>query len=84
MITSRILIISKRSLTLAGKAAYFLIGTYHDHYAGLQKVSEIGTITGNKAYSIQYIADAPRYSEFLPIILKMIHSLHITMSKNIS
>jgi hypothetical protein len=36
---------------------------------------EIGTIIGDKAYSVQYIADAPRYTDYLPIVQKMIESL---------
>jgi hypothetical protein len=43
---------------------------------------EVGTIIGDKAYSVQYIADAPRYSDYLPTVQKMIDSLVIknTMS----
>ena len=41
---------------------------------------EIGTIIGDKAYSLQYIADAPRYSEYLPAVRNMIHSLAINSS----
>jgi hypothetical protein len=41
---------------------------------------EIGTITGDKAYSVQYIADAPRYADYLPIVQKMISSLVIKNS----
>jgi hypothetical protein len=52
----RLLELNTNSLILAGKPAYTLIGTYQDR--GLQKLMEIGTIIGDKAYSIQYIADA--------------------------
>jgi hypothetical protein len=41
---------------------------------------EIGTIIGDKAYSLQYIVDAPRYSEYLPVVRNMIHSLAINSS----
>jgi hypothetical protein len=54
-----------------------LIGTYQDPSAGSQKIMEVGTIIGDKAYSVQYIADAPRYSDYLPIVQKMIDSLVI-------
>jgi hypothetical protein len=32
---------------------------------------EIGTIIGDIAYSVQYIADAPKYSDYLPTVQKM-------------
>ena len=38
---------------------------------------EVGTIIGDKAYSVQYIADAPRYTDYLPTVQKMIDSLVI-------
>ena len=37
----------------------------------------VGTIIGDKAYSVQYIADAPKYSDYLPTLQKMIDSLVI-------
>jgi hypothetical protein len=44
---------------------------------------ETGTLIGDKAYSVQYIADAPRYTDYLPAIQKMIDSLVMnTMSHN--
>ena len=36
--------------TLAGKPAYTLIGTYELPSSGLQKLMEVGTIIGDKAY----------------------------------
>ena len=41
---------------------------------------EIGTIIGDKAYSVQYIADAPRYVDYLSTAQKMIDSLAIGKS----
>jgi hypothetical protein len=38
---------------------------------------EIGTIIGDKVYSVQYIADAARYTDYLPIVQRMIDSLVI-------
>jgi hypothetical protein len=38
---------------------------------------EVGTIIGDKAYSVQYIADSSQYSDYLPIVQKMIGSLMI-------
>jgi hypothetical protein len=76
----KLLELSTNSLTLAGKPAYTLIGTDQNPSAGLQKLMEIGTIIGDKAYSVQYIADAPKYSDYLPIVQKMIDSLVIKKS----
>ena len=64
--------------SLAGKLAYTIIGTYDLPSSGLQKIMEIGTIIGDKAYSLQYIADAPKFSGYLPAVQKMIDSLQIT------
>jgi hypothetical protein len=72
--------LSTNSSVLAGKPAYTLIGTYQDPSAGLQKLMEVGTIIGDKAYSVQYIADAPKYSDYLPTVQKMIDSLTIGKS----
>jgi hypothetical protein len=49
---------------------YILVGTYEDPSAGLQKLMEVGTIIGDKVYIIQYIADAPSYSDYLPTVLE--------------
>ena len=66
---------------LLGNPAYTLIGTYEGSSgAGLQKLMEVGTIIGDKAYIIQYIADAPRYTDYLPTVQKMIDSLVIKNS----
>jgi hypothetical protein len=43
---------------------------------------EVGTIIGDKAYSVQYIADAPRYNDYLPTVQKMIDSMQITSQGN--
>jgi hypothetical protein len=74
----KLLELNTNSSKLAGKLAYTIIGTYDLPSSGLQKVMEIGTIIGDKAYSLQYIADAPRYPDYLPTVEKMIDSLQIT------
>ena len=76
----RLLELSTNSSTIVGKPAYTLIGTYQDRSAGLQKLMEVGTIIGDKAYSVQYIADAPKYSDYLPTVQKMIDSMVIKKS----
>jgi hypothetical protein len=63
-----------------GTPAYMLSGTYQNPSSGLQRLMEIGTIIGDKAYVIQYIADAPKYSDYLPTVQKMIDSLVIKKS----
>ncbi len=67
----RLLELSTNSSILAGKPAYTLIGTYELPSAGLQKLMEVGTIIGDKAYSVQYIADAPKYSSYFPAAQKI-------------
>jgi hypothetical protein len=61
----KLLELSTNSSILAGKPAYTIIGTYKLHSSGLQKLMEVGTIIGDKAYSVQYIADAPSNSRGL-------------------
>jgi hypothetical protein len=73
----RLLELNTNSSILAGKPAYTLIGIYELHSSGLQKLMEVGTIIGDKAYSVQYIADAPKYSDYLPTVKKMIESMVI-------
>jgi len=41
---------------------------------------ETGTIIDDRAYVVQYIADAPKYSDYLPTVQKMIDSLVIKKS----
>jgi tetratricopeptide (TPR) repeat protein len=62
----RLLELNTNSSILAGRSAYTLIGTYELPSIGLQKLMEIGTIIGDKVYSVQYIVDAPKYSDYLP------------------
>jgi len=69
-----------RSSILAGRSAYTLIGTSQDPSSGSQKLMEIGTITGGRAYNVQYITDASRYADYLPTVQKMIGSLVIKNS----
>ena len=76
----KLLELGTNSSILAGKPAYTIIGTYQKPLFGLQQIMEIGTIIGDKAYSVQYIVDAPRYGDYLPIVQKMIDSLMIKKS----
>jgi hypothetical protein len=60
----KLLELSTNSSILAGKPAYMLIGTYQNPSAGLQKLMEIGMIIGDKAYVMQYIADALKNQQY--------------------
>jgi hypothetical protein len=73
----KLLELSTNSSILAGKPAYRIIGTYQKPPFGLQKLIEVGTIIGGKAYSVQYIAYACQYSNYLLLVQKMIRSLVI-------
>jgi eukaryotic-like serine/threonine-protein kinase len=69
------------SSILAGKPAYKLVYSDEEdeiHY----KTLDIGTIIGDKVYSIRYIAKEEQYSEYLPTIQKMINSFKIAISSN--
>jgi eukaryotic-like serine/threonine-protein kinase len=69
------------SSILAGKPAYKLVYSDEEdeiHY----KTLDIGTIIGDKVYSIRYIAKEEQYSEYLPTIQKMINSFKIDISSN--
>jgi hypothetical protein len=79
----KLLELSTNSSILAGKPAYTIIGTYQNPSFGLQQLMETGTIIGDKVYSVQYIADAPRYADYLPTAQKMIDSLMINKSTGI-
>ena len=69
---------SNANSVLGGKPAYKLVFTdvYDDdtNYKGM----DIGTIIGGKVYLLSYEAeDEKQYSEYLPIIQKMIDSFKI-------
>jgi len=72
--------LNTNSSKFAGRSAYTIIGTYKNPSFGLQQLMETGTITGDKAYSVQYIADASKYADYLSIVQKMIGSLAIKNS----
>jgi hypothetical protein len=43
---------------------------------------DIGTIIGDKVYSLSYVVQREQYSDYLPTVQKMINSLKITTSNN--
>jgi hypothetical protein len=62
---------------IAGKPAYKLVYTDVEDETNY-KTLEIGTIIGDKVYYIEYIAEAEKYSGYLPTIQMMIDSFEIT------
>ena len=71
----------KKDSTVFGNPGYTLIGTYNDPSYGLQKVMEVGTVIGNRAYYMQFIANGSMYSEYLPSVQKMMNSLQINATQ---
>jgi hypothetical protein len=69
------------SSILAGRAAYKLVFTDEEDEI-YYKTMDIGTIIGDKVYSIRYAAEKEQYSDYLPTVQKMINSLNITTSNN--
>jgi hypothetical protein len=63
--------------TLAGQAAYSISATYGSQ----QKIMEIGTVIGDKVFFVQYVAEEPNFSVYLPIVQKMINSLQLDSSQ---
>jgi hypothetical protein len=69
------------SSILASKPEYKLVFTEEEdeiHY----KTMEIGTIIGDKVYSIRYTAQEKQYSNYVPTVQKMIDSFKINTSNN--
>ena len=69
------------SSILAGKAAYKLVFTDEEDEI-YYKTIDIGTVIEDKVYSIRYPAEKEQYSNYLPVVQKMINSLNITTSNN--
>jgi len=69
---------SNANSILGGKPAYKLVFTDVDDDGTNYKGMDIGTIIGDKVYLLSYEAeDEKQYSEYLPIIQKMIDSFKI-------
>jgi eukaryotic-like serine/threonine-protein kinase len=69
---------SNANSILGGKPAYKLVSTDVYDDGTISKSMEIGTIIGDKLYLLSYEAeDEKQYSEYLPIIQKMIDSFRI-------
>jgi hypothetical protein len=65
------------NFTLAGMPAYSFEIAYTDPEFGPQNMLEVGRISDNRVYYIQYFADPPIYQKYFPIVERMIESFQI-------
>ena len=65
------------NFTLAGMPAYSFEIAYTDLEFGAQNMLEVGRISDNRVYYIQYFADPPIYQKYLPVVERMIESFQI-------
>jgi PsbP-like protein len=65
------------NFTLAGMPAYSFEIAYTDREFGPQNMLEVGRISDNRVYYIQYFADPPIYQKYFPIVESMIESFQI-------
>jgi hypothetical protein len=64
--------------SLAGNRAYTVVWTYTHPTYGIRKSIEIATVIGGgKGYFVDYTAAAAKFSNYLPIVQKMIESFEI-------
>jgi tetratricopeptide (TPR) repeat protein len=71
------------NIVLASHAGYLLNGTYRDPISdALQRFTNIGTIIGNKVYSIIYYSPAYTYPVYSTIYHQMIRSFEVIPQKN--
>jgi eukaryotic-like serine/threonine-protein kinase len=72
---------SNTNSILAGKPAYKLVFTDEEDEI-YYNTMDIGTIIGDKVYSLSYVAQREQYSDYLPTVQKMINSLKIMTTSN--
>jgi len=68
------------NIVLGGHPGYLLSGTFRDPTSDtLQKITTIGTILGDKAYSVSFTSSAggTNYLFYNPIYLQMIKSFEV-------
>jgi hypothetical protein len=71
------------NVVLAGHPGFLLVGTFKDPASGvLDGFSNIGTIIGSKAYSIQYYSPEQTYPVYSTIYSKMIKSFEVSAGQN--
>jgi hypothetical protein len=68
---------SMNDFTLAGRPASSVETAYTDPEFGPQRMLEVATIVGNKAYNLQYIVEPHIYQKYMPVIEQMINSLEL-------
>jgi hypothetical protein len=69
---------STTDATLAGLPAYMFVYTQIDKGDGLpEKGQEIGVLIHDKLYFINYSADPDKYSNYLPMVQKIIESFKL-------
>jgi hypothetical protein len=70
------------NIVLAGHPGYLLNGTFRDPTTdALQRFTNIGTIIGDKVYSIIYYSPAGIYPVYRTIYDQMIHSFEVVSSQ---
>jgi hypothetical protein len=70
------------NIFVAGHHGYLLNGTFRDPTSdALQRFTDIGTIIGDKVYSIIYNSPAETYADYSPIYLHMIKSFEVVPQK---
>ncbi|MGC1135831.1 MAG: hypothetical protein WA941_23605 [Nitrososphaeraceae archaeon] len=63
-------------------SAQIFVYTYSDPIMGQTEAMNIETISGEKAYVIEYYAKPETYSQYLPIVQKMINSFELISNNN--
>jgi hypothetical protein len=69
----KIIELNTRNLTLGGSTAYEILYTSVEDNTRYTS-AEVGTLKGDKAYVLTYDAEAASYTNYLPIIKKMVDS----------
>jgi PsbP-like protein len=71
------------NIILAGHPGYLLNGTFRDPTSdALQKFTNVGTVIGDKAYSVIYYSPAYTYRVYLPTFNQIIKSFEVIPQKN--
>ena len=71
------------NIVVAGHPGYLLNGTFRDPTSdALQRFTNIGTIIGDKVYSIIYYSSAETYPIYNTIYLQMIKSFEVVPQKS--
>jgi YVTN family beta-propeller protein len=77
-------LIESNATTIGGNPAYKVVYTYGYSDSASTKSMELITIMKDKTYFIDFISDAERYYDYLPIIEKMLDSIIIDSSQSVN